>query len=303
MPTPKEMSGLNRYQSLPCNRDIILILHRDGSIMDANDTAIAAYGYSLPELKALTIDNLTADRHEAQAWYNTETTYKTSHRRKNGSIFEVEISSHYLNTTPALIITIIRDITPKRQLEVSLQQELATMKHTQKELLARNFTLKKLASTDNLTGLWNRLHFHNTALCELERAKRYHLPLSLILFDIDYFKHFNDSYGHQTGDDILITIAKLIQEQLRTNDTFARFGGDEFIILLPNTAAAAALQTAEKIRGIIESCKASPAEKITLSMGVAEYIADETIADWIKRADDALYLAKRSGRNCVKNFD
>lgn len=179
--------------------------------------------------------------------------------------------------------------------------DITELKNSQQELLAKNLVLEELASTDRLTGLRNRHYFETTALREIERSKRYYLPLSLLLFDIDHFKRINDYYGHQMGDEVLIKVSQLIQKQLRINDLFARWGGDEFIILLPNSPLQAALQTAEKIRALIETYDFSPIEKVTLSIGTAEFSADQTMGDWIKRADEALYLAKNSGRNTVKS--
>jgi diguanylate cyclase (GGDEF)-like protein/PAS domain S-box-containing protein len=300
------MSSLDNFQSLHYYReimnqarDIILITHTDGTIIDANAAAIKCYGYSLPEFKTLTLETLQAPA----SWQKTgaKSLIETSHCRKDGSIFPAEVSAYRLNIASGhVIINIIRDITEYSQIRESLYRELESIKHAQKELLAKNMTLEKLASTDKLTGLWNRRYLENAALCETQRASRYNLTLSLILFDIDYFKHYNDSFGHQIGDNLLIMVSNLIAQELRTNDIFARWGGDEFIILLPNTDALAAWQTAEKIRSITETYKAPPVDSVTLSMGVAEYITNETVSEWINRADDALYLAKRDGRNAVK---
>lgn len=276
-------------------RDIILIIQEDGTIIDANNAALKAYGYTLPELKTLTIENLSAPH--AIAKLTAEGLLETKHARKNSSSFPVEVDAHPLATGHLLVN--IRDITAHSQIRESLCRELESIKYSQQELLARNITLERLASTDKLTGLWNRRYFENAALYEIERACRYTLALSLILFDIDYFKHLNDNFGHQTGDELLIMVARLISAELRTNDVFARWGGDEFVIMLPNTDASAAEQTAEKIRSIIENCKASPAGMVTLSIGVAEYRINEALSTFIKRADDALYLAKKSGRNAV----
>jgi diguanylate cyclase (GGDEF)-like protein/PAS domain S-box-containing protein len=298
------MSRLSKIQSLDYyreivnqTRDIILITRTDGTIIDANDAAIKGYGYTLMELIALSIEDLRAPNTLSRPL--SENLVETSHRRKDGSIFPVEASTYHLNTRN-LIIHMIRDISEHCQSRELLYREIENIKHNQKELLEQNMTLEKLAYTDKLTGLVNRRYFENAALSEIERANRYKLTLSLILFDIDYFKQLNDSFGHQTGDDLLLMVAKLILKELRTNDIFARWGGDEFIILLPNTNTLAALQTAEKIRSIIGTYKTPPVDTITLSMGVAEYITNETISAWIKRADDALYLAKKSGRNAVK---
>jgi diguanylate cyclase (GGDEF)-like protein len=157
--------------------------------------------------------------------------------------------------------------------------------------------LEFLSCTDFLTGIRNRRHFQQSIEEESKRAKRYASPLSMVIFDIDYFKQVNDEYGHNVGDEVLIEYTKLVDSVLRANDIFCRIGGEEFIILLPNTKRDDAALIAEKLRQMIESSK--KIIPITMSFGVVEYIKGEETEAIFKRADKALYKAKDSGRNIV----
>jgi diguanylate cyclase (GGDEF)-like protein len=163
--------------------------------------------------------------------------------------------------------------------------------------------LKVLATVDGMTGLFNRRHFLSLAEIEWSRYQRHERPMSLVLFDIDRFKSINDSFGHHAGDHVITQIADICQQQKRKSDIVARFGGEEFLILLPETTLAAAQRVAERLRRKVETSAISVASKdinATISVGVAE--ADPAMAsifDLIKLADKALYLAKDSGRNRV----
>jgi diguanylate cyclase (GGDEF)-like protein len=163
--------------------------------------------------------------------------------------------------------------------------------------------LKVLATVDGMTGLFNRRHFLSLAEIEWSRYQRHGRPMSLVLFDIDRFKSINDSFGHHAGDHVITQIADICQQQKRKSDIIARFGGEEFLILLPETTLAAAQRVAERLRRKVETSAISVASKdinATISVGIAE--ADPAMAsifDLIKLADKALYLAKDSGRNRV----
>ena len=163
--------------------------------------------------------------------------------------------------------------------------------------------LKVLATVDGMTGLFNRRHFLSLAEIEWSRYQRYRRPMSLVLFDIDRFKSINDSFGHYAGDHVITQIADICQQQKRKSDIIARFGGEEFLMLLPETKLAAAERVAERLRRKVEMSAisvASNAITTTISIGVAE--ANPTMAslfDLIKLADKALYIAKDSGRNRV----
>lgn len=168
--------------------------------------------------------------------------------------------------------------------------------------------LESLALLDALTHIANRRRFDETLVTEWKRAKRDESPLSLILIDIDYFKQYNDSYGHGAGDNCLQrTAAALTRNLVRPGDFIARFGGEEFVVILPDTDQKAALQVAENLRACIEKLGIphnypEPESAVTVSIGVAtqlkiqEYFLPQTLFD---AADNALYLAKESGRNRV----
>lgn len=160
--------------------------------------------------------------------------------------------------------------------------------------------LTELSHTDRLTGIANRQYLYEQALLELARADRYGYPVSAILFDIDHFKSFNDEYGHAEGDRVLAETAKLVSGIIRATDIFARWGGEEFIILLSHCGKEEAIKTAEKIREKVAAAAISPHRAVTISLGVAAFILGDTLDSMINRADFAMYEAKRSGRNCVR---
>ena len=165
--------------------------------------------------------------------------------------------------------------------------------------------LALLASTDPMTRLYNRRYFSRIARHALALAKREKESLSVIMLDIDHFKYINDTYGHQVGDQVIILLAETITEQLRQSDFAARFGGEEFVILLPSTSLASARGIAEKLRKTVETLTYKSAEGIaihfTISLGVStvDILTEDSVEPALKRADDAMYLAKESGRNRV----
>jgi diguanylate cyclase (GGDEF)-like protein len=165
--------------------------------------------------------------------------------------------------------------------------------------------VQRLAITDSLTGLHNRRHLLELARHELQRARRYRLPMSVFMLDIDEFKRVNDTYGHAIGDQVLQGVAECCRQELRGVDVLGRYGGDEFAAVLPETGLPAACQVAERLRKSIAQrpldTKAGQVT-VTVSLGVAvlddEHLAPETLLD---HADQALYVAKQSGRNRVYN--
>jgi diguanylate cyclase len=157
------------------------------------------------------------------------------------------------------------------------------------------------ATHDPLTGVANRLAYNQKIESEIARNKRYQSPLTLMVWDIDKFKSINDSYGHAAGDKVLKVIAKLLSSNIRETDFVARFGGEEFVIVMPETEINAAEGVAEKLRTTIENSEFHFRGKrvvITASCGIAEIKHNETEEQLFQRADDALYEAKDSGRNC-----
>jgi two-component system, cell cycle response regulator len=160
-------------------------------------------------------------------------------------------------------------------------------------------TLELLATTDPLTKIYNRLKLNEILMLEIKKSDRYKIPLSIIMLDIDHFKDVNDTYGHDVGDDVLVKLTRTVTANIREVDMFARWGGEEFVIMLPNTDEKGALTTAENLRKVIEEAGFDKAGVVTASFGVSEYQPNLGARELLKRVDDALYEAKRSGRNKV----
>lgn len=168
------------------------------------------------------------------------------------------------------------------------------------ELKQKSNLLEYQANHDQLTGLYNRQKFHNVFTKEIRRSRRYTSPLSLILFDIDNFKSINDTFGHPVGDEILKTVASFASINLRETDTIVRWGGEEFIVLLPETCIETAANVAEKLREGIEELEFKTInEVVTVSFGISTLRENDSEASFIDRADEALYEAKKTGKNKV----
>ncbi len=182
--------------------------------------------------------------------------------------------------------------------ELAMQKMIKDLKNSQDEL-------RTLAATDPMTKLYNRRYFAQISAEFLELAKRNNQELSVIMLDIDKFKRINDTYGHKVGDDVIIALSKILVELKRKSDIACRFGGEEFVLLLPNTAIDGAEILAQKIRETVQnrSVKVEDDKELnfTISLGVSLVnVQNETnIEVSLKKADDALYKAKESGRNRV----
>jgi diguanylate cyclase (GGDEF)-like protein len=166
--------------------------------------------------------------------------------------------------------------------------------------------LREQATHDGLTGLFNRRHFLALAEAEWDRARRYGRPLSLLMCDIDLFKSINDRFGHDAGDRVIVAIAQACRDHTRGADIVARVGGEEFVVLLPETNADDAQVLAERLRQAVGVLRLSHPEAdlaATISIGVADESGAKDVAEMMKRADRALYAAKRDGRNRVCAFD
>lgn len=166
-------------------------------------------------------------------------------------------------------------------------------------LRALNRELKRLSETDLLTGLYNRSLLDARLREEFERARRYSRPLSLVMLDIDRFKAINDEFGHLMGDKMLQAIASLARASLRTTDVLGRWGGEEFLVLCPETSAEDALAVAERIRDAVAKGRYPSGRAHTVSAGVASMAPEDSVDLLLQRADTALYRAKNSGRNRV----
>ncbi|HKL75633.1 MAG TPA: GGDEF domain-containing protein [Halanaerobiales bacterium] len=171
-----------------------------------------------------------------------------------------------------------------------------TLNYTSKEVIKN---LKMKAEIDEMLNIYNRTKFMEKLKLETERSHRYKSDVSLIMFDVDYFKEINDNYGHLVGDDILKSLINIVKNEIREVDFLARYGGDEFIIINPETKLKESVKLAERLRFKIENSEFEKIDKVSCSFGVAELREDDDIDSFIKRVDDALYEAKEKGRNKV----
>jgi diguanylate cyclase (GGDEF)-like protein len=176
----------------------------------------------------------------------------------------------------------------------------------QEQLLATQRLLHEQATRDSLTGLWNRAMILESLDRELTRSRRENQPLAVIMADIDHFKHINDMHGHLVGDRVLRQTAHRLMTMLRPYDTVGRYGGEEFLVVLPGCAASAAMTLAERLR---QSMEAEPIAdnnqtfRVTLSLGVSVWDGQITAQELLHSADSALYEAKRGGRNRVMSAE
>jgi diguanylate cyclase (GGDEF)-like protein len=218
--------------------------------------------------------------------HSSQRTRQTFGRRKDGSEFVASIS-------------IIKTGVGLKESYAAVIRDISENKKTEDELL-------RLAATDPLTGAFNRREFTALADQESQRANRYNHPLSIMMLDLDHFKKLNDTYGHAAGDKALQRFTTLCCNALRTVDIFGRWGGEEFVALLPETDAEGAAIIAERLRKIVaQSILVFNEQKIqfTTSIGIAQYRSGElTVEGPLSRADSAVYDAKKAGRNQISVY-
>lgn len=189
-------------------------------------------------------------------------------------------------------------IEEKEALNIELQLAQKALIQKQKALELKNTELESLSTTDSLTKLFNRRVFEREIETQLALHKRSHQCFSMILFDIDHFKKINDQHGHDAGDSVLIQFAETLTQHLRQIDILTRIGGEEFVLILPNTEIEQAREVAERHRQTIENSN-FVSGKVTASFGVTAVQTEDNAMTLYKRADTALYEAKQQGRNCV----
>ncbi len=249
---------------------------------------------------------LSGSAHEYRAEYRC--------RCRDGSYLWIEDCGRIIERNPdgsvARMIGAHRDIHASKllleQLErrnQSLEQQVA---ERTAELVRLNEALQQkaeenrlLAETDALTGAASRYRLERALQLECERARRFHQPFTVIAMDVDNFKQINDSYGHNAGDQTLINIVALVRRHIREINLLARWGGDEFMVLLPNTGREDALVVASKFQALMASEPICPHAPATMSFGLAEYQQDEQKESLMVRADRALYQAKQLGKDQI----
>jgi len=265
------------------SRDMLCTSNADGYFVELNDSWTQHLGYSLDELRSVPfierVHPEDRERTEAEAvglFHGGETLqFENRYRAKDGSWHWLRWSSQ-LSPDESMIYARAADVTELKQIEAERE-----------ELLGQ---VQEMARHDPLTGLPNRRALEEQLPQAMARARRTRLPLSLAILDIDHFKDYNDNHGHLAGDEVLRACARAWDSALRGEDTIARFGGEEFLVLLPDTPLDQAAEIVERLRlrtPMKQSCSA----------GLACWDFAESIDDLLRRADEALYLAKASGRN------
>ena len=231
---------------------------------------------------------------------NIGTTNYRGKKNNNSTIYEVNSRAiKDENGNSINLVSIIRDVTQKVILEEVLEAREKQYKELAKELELKNISLSERVSIDNLTGIKNRYYFDERIKEEVDLAKRQKVSFSLLLFDLDHFKLVNDNFGHDIGDKVLKRVTDAVSKIIRSYDIFARWGGEEFVVLMPNTTEAEAVPAAEKIRKTVEDISHPDIEKITISIGIAIWEVDDDVDQIFVKADKALYTAKNQGRNRV----
>jgi len=256
-----------------------------GKILEANDSYCRMIGYNVNELKTMNIADIDAKENQEMVAAHISKikkvgsdSFTSRHKRKDGTEIDVEVTVTYLDDRGGQFFSFVRDITDRKKLEADLLQA---------------------ATHDSLTGVFNRRSLEEKIEAEVERSKRYGNTFSLIMFDIDDFKHINDTLGHLAGDAVLQGLAEVVNQNIRVIDAVGRWGGEEFMILLSETSAAEAAVVAEKLRTALASHRAGEAGHITASFGMTSYQEHDTLDTILKRVDDLLYSAKNSGKNRI----
>lgn len=228
---------------------------------------------------------------------------------KDGDVISTEVVSSYLLDADGVAHTILgitRNVSERKAAELALRETNRQLHARIEEIGRLQVALQELAVRDSLTGLYNRRYLDETLEREVSRARREGNPLSLVMLDIDYFKRVNDTYGHQVGDEALRMLATTLLADIRTEDVACRYGGEEFLILLPNMPLETAMQRAEAWRKAIEELSIALGNfhiTFTISLGVASYPEHGKTPDDLTRcADQALYHAKHEGRNRISVF-
>ena len=275
----------------------------DTKILYANPAAVEFFGYPEKELYNMNIWDLFGEKDRPVIKANIE-------RRLNGEqfYFEYTFNTFTKEGKEKYILFHVQTIVYQgRFVALAIFFDITDKVLLERELKKEKLHFQELSETDPLTGIFNRRKLDNILDGYVKLAIRYNMPLSLIMLDIDHFKEINDNYGHQIGDNILIELANLIKTNLRETDFFARFGGEEFMILMPETNLVYAKAKAESLRKLIEENVFKYIYKLTCSFGVVEYgvknnsgNTQDIINSFIEQVDNALYMAKENGRNRVE---
>ncbi|WP_322520400.1 diguanylate cyclase [Guyparkeria halophila] len=279
--------------ALDASSDSVVITDRDNTILDVNRAFEEHTGFSREEVRGKNPRILQSGMHDRSFYQRLWDTLKSGDvfrdtfidKQKNGQLLHMEET-----------ITPVRDEEGELTGYVSIGKDITDRVHTENEL-------KRLATTDMLTGLINRMHFEKILHHEHERVQRYGHPAALVMIDIDRFKQINDHCGHPCGDAVLTRFARLISDHVRATDSFARWGGEEFMLITPDTDERAAMALAEKLRCLVHDTEFPEIGHVTASFGVAGLAPGSTPEQSIHLVDQRLYAAKQQGRDRVVGPD
>ncbi|MCX6038251.1 MAG: GAF domain-containing protein [Chloroflexi bacterium] len=304
----------HRYRALfEQSHDAVFILDVQGKHLEVNQRASDLLGYTVEELMQLSVADLSAQKEESgtileclQKGENIPL-YERVFIKKNGEKVTVEINAELVcddDGAPIHIQSVVRDISERKQNEVVLQEANQKLRNQLEEIETLQAQLREQATRDSLTGLFNRRYLEETLVREFLRAGREKSTVCLVMMDIDGFKAFNDTYGHDAGDLLLRKLGEFLRSEVRSSDFSCRYGGEEFLIVMPGALLEKGYERAEHLRAAFLSLDIEHlGVKLcaTLSIGVAIYPQHgDTSIEVLHAADQAMYAAKVAGRNCTR---
>jgi diguanylate cyclase (GGDEF)-like protein/PAS domain S-box-containing protein len=295
---------------------IFFVENETGNILEANSAAEKLYGFSREELLSMKNSDLSSEPDQTveitrATEINPERIVKIPsrfHRKKDGTIFPVEITGRFFQWRGrAVHIAAIRDITERKQAQEAMVRIQIQMRQNIQEVERLREKLQELAIRDPLTNLYNRRYMEESLMREISQANREAHSIGIIMIDIDNFKGFNDTYGHQSGDLALEIIGALLNENIRSGDIACRYGGEEFVVILPQANLENTIKRGKQIKSNFESMPLPVGSDqpafLTISLGISNFPQHGGDRDTIlNNADQALYKAKRLGKNRVVSY-
>jgi diguanylate cyclase (GGDEF)-like protein/PAS domain S-box-containing protein len=293
----RHVALIKKYRRMFRNiQDIYYEIDLEGIILELSPSIESRLGWKRKALLGCPISDIFVDHNQ---WRDILRTIKIYHSMMDYDVYLKKRTD--LSVPCSMNIRMISSSDKPNKRLIGLIRDISERKKMEMELLESKKKYELLSITDGLTDLFNLRHFYNQLSLEMDRSRRYRHPLSLILLDVDDFKKYNDTYGHKEGDTVLVHLADVIRSCLRGTDTAYRYGGEEFVVILPETAKDQGRLIAERIRktfkdDVFRPNKGEMVQK-TVSLGVAQYSDDEDATSFIKRIDNNMYKAKSMGKD------